>query len=447
VFNDPLLTALIEKALCANLDLKIAEARVRQARAARAIASAGLWPNADASGSYRRIHTEQSSSGSSADTSGDGGMNSSVSNSRSFYQDLYQAGLDAAWEIDIFGGVRRGVEAADADMRSAVEDHRDVLISLIAEVGTTYTSLRGYQQQIAIARKNLQAQQHTANITRKRYEAGMANGLDTANAEALAAATRAQIPVLEAAARQSIYSLSVLLAREPAALEQELSEAAPLPAAPPEIPVGLPSDLLRRRPDIRRAEAQLQAATARIGVATADLFPKFSLTGSIARTGDELHRLGTGDNHAWSWGPTISWPVFDAGRIRANIKVQNALQEQALASYEQTVLIALKDVESALVAFGKEQEHYAALTQAVTSGRKAVDIAMLQYTVGRSGFLDVLIAQRALYAYEDAWVQSSRSLATNVIALYKALGGGWEAGIIEWPAAGSTPLPEVLLPN
>jgi len=418
VFNDPLLSALVDRALSANFDLKIAAARVRQARAARTIAAAGLWPGVDASASYRRLHEEQKATGSSLGSSGAQDTNR--------YQDLYQIGLDAAWELDIFGGLRRSVEAANADIASAVEDHRDVLVSLVAEVGATYAGLRGYQQQIAIARKNLQAQEHTAGISGKRFEAGLTNGLDASNAEAQAAATRAQIPVLEAAAQQSIYSLSVLLAQEPAALVRELSAPAPLPAAPAALPAGLPSDLLRRRPDIRRAEAQLQAATARIGVATADLFPRFSLTGSIARTGNELHVLGTGDNHGWSWGPSISWPVFAAGRIRANIKVQTALQEQALASYEKTVLTALKDVESALVALSKEQEHHDALAQAVASGRRAVDIAMRLYTVGRSDFLNVLIAQRSLYAYEEALVLSSQNLATDLIALYKALGGGWE---------------------
>ncbi len=300
------------------------------------------------------------------------------------------------------------------------------MVTLAGEVGTTYLGLRGYQQQIEIARRNLAAQEHTAEITRKRYEAGLANGLDTSNAWGQAAATRAQIPVLETAAQQAIYSLSVLLAREPAALVEELSPVGQIPAEPEEIPVGLPSDLVRRRPDIRRAEAQLHAATATIGVATADLFPKFLLTGSYGERGDEWQTLGDSRNHFWSFGPSVSWPVFAAGRITANIKVQNELQKQALAAYDKTVLTALQDVESALTAYSKEQQHHAALTEAVANGRKAVDIATRLYRAGRSDFLNVLVSQRALLAYEDAWVQSSRKLATDLVALYKALGGGWE---------------------
>ena len=408
-FNDPVLTRLVEQALAANLDLKIAESRVRQARAARTIAGADLWPQLDAAGSYTRSHQNQQSVVEQGQR-----------------VDLFQAGLDAAWELDFFGGTRRNVEAATADIQAAEEDRRDVMVTLAGEVGTTYLSLRGYQQQIEIAKKNLAAQEHTAEITRKRYEAGFANGLDMANALGQAASTRAQIPVLETAAQQAIYSLSVLLALEPAALVAELAPVGLIPAEPAEIPVGLPSELVRRRPDIRRAEAQLHAATASIGIATADLFPRFFLTGSYGERGDEWQTLGNSRNHFWSVGPSITWPVFAAGRITANIKVQNELQQQALAAYDKTVLTALKDVENALTSYAKEQQHYAALSEAVTNGRKAVDISTRLYKAGRSDFLNVLVSQRALFAYEEAWVQSSRKLATDLVALYKALGGGWE---------------------
>ena len=458
IFNDATLTTLVEKALDANLDLRMAAARVRQARAARIVAVTGLLPSGEALGSYRRSYQGKSTSGTSgknsvtsgndaSDSSGysnnssasdNNTTNSDVSGGTTSAQttgslsvkphelDLFQVGMDAIWEIDIFGGVRRGVEAAHADLQTAIEDLRDMMVTLIAEVGTTYISLRGYQQQIAITRKNLEAQQRTAEITRKRFRAGFISGLDVANAETLASATQAQIPVLESAARQAIYSLSVLLNLEPAALEQELSQESPLPNIPQEIPVGLPSELLRRRPDIRRAEAQIHAATARIGVAIADLFPKFSLTGSFVFKNDELNALGNWGNRVWTWGPDVKWPIFDAGRIYGNIKIQNALQEQALATYEMTVLTALKDVETALVAFNKEQQHYASLWEAVASSRRAADLSMRLYTAGRTDFLNVLIAQRSLYTYEDALVQSNRSLATNLVALYKALGGGWE---------------------
>jgi len=341
-------------------------------------------------------------------------------------------GLDASWELDLFGGVRRNIEASEADIKAAVEDRRDVLVSLAGEVGANYANLRGFQQQIEIARRNLEAQKHTAEITRKRHEAGFVGGLDVANARAQVASTQSQIPVIESSAKAAIYSLSVLLGQQPTVLDRELALDKPIPTTPPEVPIGLPSDLIRRRPDIRRSEAQLHAATARIGVATADLFPRFSLTGSFGLQGKEVSALGSLSNRFWSVGPAASWPIFDAGRIRWNIEVQNALQEQALLTYEQTILTALKDVETALVAYAKEQEHRQYLTEEVKENRKAVDLSMKLYVSGRTDFLNVLTAQRSLYVAEDALVQSTRNLATNLIALYKALGGGWENQPYPW---------------
>ena len=415
-FNDPTLSSLVEMAVRANLDLRQAEARIRQARAARGVAGAPLLPQVDASALYQR------SQGSSE--VGGGGAVATVGGLRN----LWQVGLDASWEIDIFGGTRRNLEAAGADLQAAVEDRRDVLVTLVGDVGNNYLNLRGFQQQIAIARKNLKAQKHTAKITQKRFEAGFVGGLDVANAKAQVATTEAQIPVLESSARAAIYSLGVLLGREPAALEKDLIREAPIPPTPPEIPVGLPSDLLRRRPDIRRAEAQLHAATARIGVATADLFPKFNLAGSFGFSASDVTRVAGWSSKFWSWGPSVTWPVFAGGRIYWNIKVQDALQEQALLAYEKTVLTALKDVETALVAYAKEQERRKSLSEAVINNRQAVDLATKLYLVGKTDFLNVLTAQRSLYTYEDALVQSTRTVDTNLVALYKALGGGWKGG-------------------
>ncbi len=414
-FNDPTLSSLVEMAIRSNLDLRQAEGRIRQARAARGVAGAPLWPGIDASALY------QKSQGSSE--AGGGGAIATAGRLR----ELFQVGLDASWELDIFGGTRRNIEAATADLRAAVEDRRDVLVTLVGEVGTNYISLRGFQQQIAIAHRNLEAQRRTAEITHRRFEAGFVSALDTANADAQVATTEAQIPVLESSARAAIYSIGVLLGRQPAALEKDLIKVSPIPLTPPEVPVGLPSELVRRRPDIRRAEAQLHAATARIGVATADLFPKFSLTGSFGSSSNDLTKLGNlANSKFWSFGPSVTWPIFAGGRIYWNIKVQDALQEQALAAYEKTVLTALKDVETALVAYAKEQEHRKSLAEAVTNNRRAVDLAMKLYIVGRTDFLNVLNAQRSLYTSEDALVQSIRTVGTNLIALYKALGGGWE---------------------
>jgi multidrug efflux system outer membrane protein len=413
-FNDPILSSLVEMAVRSNLDVRLAEARIRQARAARGVAGAPLWPEVDASVLYHRSQGSSEAGGGGAIATAGGLKN------------LWQAGLDASWEIDIFGGTRRGIEAATADLRAAVEDRRDVLITLVGDVGSNYINLRGFQQQIDIARRNLKAQKHNAEIIQKRHDAGFVGGLDVANSKAQVATTEATIPVFESSARAAIYSLGVLLGREPAALAQDLAKAGPIPPTPLEIPVGLPSELLRRRPDIRRAEAQLHAATARIGVATADLFPKFNLAGSFGFSASDVTRIDKWTSNFWSWGPTVTWPIFAGGRIYWNIKVQDALTEQALLTYEKTVLTALKDVETALVAYAKEQATRKSLSVAVVNNRKAVDLSMILYLAGKSDFLNVLIAQRSLFATEDALAQSTRTVDTNLIALYKALGGGWE---------------------
>jgi NodT family efflux transporter outer membrane factor (OMF) lipoprotein len=406
-FGDPKLTGLVNEALQANLSLQLAQARLRQARAQRGVIVGGLFPAASGTASYQRGRPA--------------GVGPAIHD-----QNLFQAGLDAVWELDVFGGIRRNVESADATIMAAQESIRDVQVSLAAEVALDYVLLRGFQQQIVIARDNLKSQQHTAGITRQRLAAGFVGGLDVANADALVATTESIIPVLETSAQQTIYALSVLLARPPADLLRDLSQTAPLPAAPHEIPIGLPSELLRRRPDIRAAEAQIHAATAQIGVATADLFPKFSLTGNIGWQNTLGENLFKDISRSWSFGPSVSWAIFQGGSILSNIQVQEALRDQAFITYKQTVLTALQDVENALIALAKEQEHRKSLAEAVVANRKAVDLSMQLYTQGQTDFLNVLNAQRSLFASEDALVQSDRDVATDLIALYKALGGGWE---------------------
>ena len=402
-FEDLQLDSLIERAVESNLDLRQAQARLRQARAARGVAASVLYPRVDANGSYDRI-------GSSGDA-----------NSR----DLYQVGLDASWEIDVFGGNRRGVEAAEADITSALEDARDVLISVTAEVALNYVDLRGFQRQIEIAQRNLAAQERTLEITRQLRRAEFIGSLDVAQAEVQVATTRSQIPSLEAAERQTIYALSVLLGQAPGALLEELSPTKGYPGTPPEVPVGLPSDLLLRRPDVRRVAADLHAATARLGVAVADLYPRFSLTGSLGIAGSKPSALTNAANRFWSIGPSISWPVFTAGQVRSNIAVQRAAAEQVLIAYKATVLTALQDVENALIAYDREQARRATLVEAVTANRRAVDLANTLYQQGETDFLNVLTAQRSLLQAEDALEQSDRTVTQNLIALYKALGGGW----------------------
>jgi multidrug efflux system outer membrane protein len=416
-FKDPTLTALVEIAIHNNLDVRTAEARIREARAALGVAGAPLWPGLNSSAIYQR-----SQSSSATVTSGGTAISTAGG-----LRELFQVGLDSSWELDIFGGTRRNIEAAGADLQAAMEDRRDVLVTMVGEVGNNYLNLRGYQQQIAIAQKNLTAQKHNAEITRKRFEAGYVGALDVANANAQVATTAAQIPTLEASARAAIYSLGVLLGKEPAALEKDLAKAGPIPPQPIKIPVGLPSELLQRRPDIRRAEAQLHAATARIGVATADLFPKFSLTGSFGFSSNDLTKLGNlASSKFWSVGPTITWPIFAGGQIMYNIKVQDALTEQALLTYRKAILTAMQEVNTALVNYAKEQDRRKALAVAVVNNRKAVDLAMKLYVAGKTDFLNVLTAQLNLYNTENSLVQSTSTVDTDLIALYKAMGGGWQ---------------------
>jgi multidrug efflux system outer membrane protein len=407
-FNDVNLTSLIERAMKSNLDLKQAEERIRQARAASGVAGAGFWPTADATGSFTRSRTPASTIAPAKMTN------------------LFQAGLDAAWELDIFGGTRRNIEAAEADIRASIEDRRDILVTLVSELVINYVQLRGYQQEIIIAQNNLKAQQQSAAVVRKRYEGGFVSALDVANADAQVATTMSQIPLLETSAQQTIYNISVLLGQEPASLLEELSPASSIPLTPPEVPAGLPSDMLRRRPDIRRAEAQIHSATAQIGVATADLFPKFNLTGSINMQAANLNKLHW-DQRSWSLGPSASWEIFNAGRVSSNIEVQKALQQQAVLTYKKTVLTAIQDVENALIAYTNEQEHHKAIIDAVTANRRAVDLSTQLYVEGQTDFLSVLVAQGSLYSSEDALVQSTRNLTTDLISLYKALGGGWDS--------------------
>ena len=444
IFNDPALTSLVERAVQANLDLKLAEARIRQAEGAKGVAIAALWPSINGTGSYTKSRTPVlggaagfgSTSGvgggtniSSSGTGGTGSTGATKATSAKtvgVIRKLYQGSIGAVWTLDIFGGNRRNVEAANADLRAAEWDRRDVLVTLISQVALNYVSLRGFQQQIVIARRNLDAQRHTVKVTRERFIGGFVGALDVSNAEALADTTEATIPTLETSARQAIYTLSVLLGADPGALVMELSPTADIPPAPPRVPVGIPSDLLRRRPDIQRSEAQIHGATARIGVAVAELFPVVTLNGSVGMQGSRWKDFSHWINRTWSIGPSVSVPIFEGGRVVSNIKLQKALNDQAILTYEKTVLTALQDVENALIASTNEQQRRDALVRSVAANRKAVELSNLLYTQGETDFLSVLDAERSLLTSEDALAQSNRTISTNLVTLYKALGGGWE---------------------
>ncbi|MGD0093758.1 MAG: efflux transporter outer membrane subunit [Planctomycetota bacterium] len=421
-FKDPLLDKLITEALAGNLTLKQAELSILQARANRGIAASSFWPQISKNSQYQYSRTP--AKGANGNTLGK-------------IAGFFQTGFDAAWEIDIFGGTRRNVEAATADIEASIEDRRDVLVTLVAEVGSDYIAYRSFQSELQIARTNLAGQQKTADLTNQRFRGGIVTALDVANSQAQVATTKAQIPVLETAAQQMSYSLAILLGREPTALDAELKAGAPVPPPPPAIPVGLPSELLRRRPDIRRAEAQIHAATARIGVAEADLFPKLSLTGGGGFQGPKGPSLVTWANRFWNIGPAVNWQAFSGGRIRSNIKLQKTLEQESLLAYRQAVLTALQDVDNALVAYAGEKEHHQALAEAVSANQQAVDLSLKLYSEGKTDFLNVLTAQQALYLAQDALAQSDRNLSTDIVALYKALGGGWSEADLENPDRGT----------
>lgn len=403
--QDPTLDGLVERALTGNLSLVEAAARVRQARAARTVTAAAGLPTLSVDGSASRSRSP--SSGGS--TTGN----------------LFRAGFDAGWEIDVFGGIRRSVEAADADTQSFIENARDIRVTLLAELASNYIDLRAAQEQLEIAQRNLTAQRQTLEITRRRQGAGFVSKLDVANAEAQVASTEARIPSLEVTVRQSSYALATLLGLQPGALVEELATPLPLAALPPTIPAGLPSDLLTRRPDIRRSESELHAATARIGVATADLYPKFSLSGAFGFEGGRVSALGSLAQRYWSIGPAVQWQIFSGGAINANIEQQQAAADGALARYKGTILLALQEVESSMVALDREQRRTVSLDQSVKSSQDAVRYSLELYQAGRTDFLNVLNAQRSLLDAESTRLESRRLSLTNLIGVYKALGGGW----------------------
>jgi NodT family efflux transporter outer membrane factor (OMF) lipoprotein len=328
----------------------------------------------------------------------------------------------------VFGRIRRGSQAATADLAAAEENRRDVLVILLGDVGRAYAQLRGFQRRLEIANKNIQTQQDTLDLTTARAKAGLATELDVSRAAAQLESTKAVVPTFLNAIDVSIHRLGVLLGQEPGALRSELEKTRPLPSAGPDVQVGLPSDLLKRRADIRRAEAQLAAATARIGEAKADLFPRFVLTGTAGRQATQLHDLTLGAGNFYGVGPGISLPLFTGGRIRSNIAVQTSRQRAALIRYQLTILDSLEEVQNALVNYAQEQERRDRLNQAVQQSQLAVDLAAEQYRAGLVDFLSVLDSQRELYANEDQLALSQTNVTTNLIALYRTLGGGWSVG-------------------
>jgi multidrug efflux system outer membrane protein len=469
VFRDPELESLIQRALDNNRDLKVAVSRVREARAQVAVAAGALIPEADASGGYNRsrgsknvvlplgsllggsggssgsgsgkaqgsadlptrsVASDSSGTGGSAAASGfppggpaspfgEGGLPGVTTN-------LYQAGFDAVWQIDVFGGVRRQVEAADAQAAAALEGARGVRVTLLAEVATTYLQLRSTQERQAFARRNLETQRQTWKISDDKFRAGLGDEAQAAAQAAQVQTTQATLPPLLALERTEEHALAFLVGADPTALSGELSPPKRLPDLPADLPVGVPSDLLRRRPDIRQAERSLAAANAAVGIATAQLFPQFSITGSLGIDSSDLKHLPEWSSRYYSIAPGIRWPILDWTRLRAAITVEDEEQAQARLAYESAVAQALKEVEDALVRYETERSRQALLAEAARQARRSRDVSAQIYGQGLADQLATLQAERDLLQAEDSLEQSEAGLRLDLVTLYKALGGGWD---------------------
>jgi NodT family efflux transporter outer membrane factor (OMF) lipoprotein len=410
--GDPKLSSLIERAEKDNLDLKKAQARVREARARRGVAKADYFPTLNATGS--------ASQGRSSEDSGGGTTN-----------DLYAAGFDASWELDIFGGVRRSVEAAQANLEASEEDRRDVLVSLLAEVAINYIDVRTYQARLAAAEANLKSQEETYQLAAWRNQAGLSDELAVQQARLNLENTRSKAPALRTGLEEAMNRIAVLLGEQPGNIHAELTNREAIPLGFLNVVEVAPADVLRRRPDVRKAERNLASQTAKVGVATADLYPKFKMSGTIGLDALSIGNLFLSGSRSYSFGPSITIPLFAGGSIRKNIDVQSALQEQYLIAYETAVLNALEEVENALVAYTEEQSRRQSLIDAATAAKLAAHLAKMKYESGLTDFSVVLDAERSLLSLEDELAQSEGKVTSNLIRLYKALGGGWTSAAKE----------------
>jgi len=412
LFRDPVLTRLVDLAYRQNLSLQATGLRVLQAQARRAVTIGELFPQQqELTGSFTRARNSR---------------NVALGNAGPRTVSTWAAGFDAAWELDLWGKFRRGIEAADADLLAAVADYDDVLVSLVAEVAATYVRIRVLDERLAVARDNVRVEHDTVDITRARFEAGGTSELDVQQATALLRDTEATIPELGIQMRQAIDSLCVLLGAAPSELTAELGDPGHVPQVPATLAVGIPTDLLRRRPDVRRAEQAAAAQSARIGVSVAELLPAFQLTGSIGLSADEASKLFEGRSLEAVAGPAMRWPVLNYGRLINNVRLQDATFQELAVSYAQTVLTAQRDVEDALVGYLRGSEQVQRLSESVAAAKRAVEISTIQYREGATDFTSVLTTQQARLHEEDLLASTRGSVVLSVIALNKALGGGWE---------------------
>jgi NodT family efflux transporter outer membrane factor (OMF) lipoprotein len=403
--DDPLLTSLIEDALRASPDLRAAQSKLREARARRQLAGAERLPSISGSASVSRSRSSEASGGS--------------------VRGLYSAGFDAAWEPDIFGGIAHGIEAAQADQEKSQANLDNTRVTLAAEIAMNYVDLRAYQGRLAIARGNLASQAETLQLTEWRAQAGLTTSLDVEQARASLEQTRAQLPAYETGLAEARYRLAILLGKHPGALDAQLDMPGQIIAVPDKVAVAIPADTLRQRPDVRAAERAWAAETARLGVAEANRYPGFALSGSLGLDALSLSGLGNGDALAGSLLAKVAGSLFDGGRLKQRVEIQSAIQEQALIAYETSVLNALEEVENALVALANGHRRQDTLSVAARAAGEAARLAAQQYQAGLVDFQTVLSTQRSLLGVQDSLKTSEADTATALIRLYKALGGGW----------------------
>lgn len=409
--KDPTLDGLIAELVAGNLDVATAKANVRAARASYREAMGGLFPQVGADASVTRGDTG-------------GGRNGPFDSANTYTR--YNAGLAAGWEIDLFGGIRRNVEASIYGADAAQDELSAVLLALVGDVATYYVEARGYQARIGLARRTAASQRQTAAITRQMMELGSASAMDVANATGLAANTEAGIPRLETAYAAAVHRLSVLTGRPPAALSARLGKGGPIPAPRGKLPAGIPADVLVNRPDVRAAERNYARSTARVGVATAARYPSVSLTGTLDTTGSKIGDLGRGSSISWAFGPSVTVPVFTGGRLAAAQEVSEAQRDAAFLGFQASVLSALEEVENALVALAQERRRADKLSDAASNYRHSLKLARELFENGSTSFLEVLNGERSVYSAEDSLLESRVSITAAYIGLAKALGGGWD---------------------
>jgi len=426
-FRDPELNALIANAGAGNFDMRTAALRIAEAREQLAVAEADRYPTLGGNLSYtRQRFSTTTPQGRLFNGVGKlGGSTLMVPNFPNPY-DQFQLGFDASWEPDLFGRVRRNIEAADADTQASVEDSHDVLVSLDSEIARNYIDLRSAQLKLTISRADLAVDRDILLLAQQRRQAGLTTEIDVHNAAAQATATEALIPQLEREIEVDINQLSLLLGRSPGALQTELAAEKPIPPLPPEIAVGLPGDIVRRRPDIRAAEARLHSATARIGVATAELFPQLTLSAQFGTQSEQFPGLFEWASRFFNVGPTLQLPIFEGGKLRATVQLNDVREQEAAVTYAKTVVGAVHDVQNALITLQNEEQRHASLDATVNESRIAFDLARDRYSAGVTGFLDVLDADRSFEQNESSLADSTAALSTDAVALFKALGGGWQ---------------------